>query len=134
MKKLLPLLFIFLVLISCNDDDEANKSVMGTYLLTAIFADPGDGSGEFTSVDSDKKITIYADSTFHTNFSFCNGLSLEADGDSEGTLTSDLLIFNEDCNNSLPSNELWIELSASELIISYLCIEGCSEKYSRIND
>lgn len=129
---LIALLFIFLV--SCDDDDEANSSISGTYQLTAIFSDPGDGSGQFNAVESSKRIIIYSDSSFQSNFSFCNGVTIEADGSGEGTVTSNLLIFNEDCNNTLPSNELNIDLSNAELIISYLCIEGCSEKYTKIDE
>lgn len=132
MKNLLLITLIVLIVTSCSDDDNVHNSVVGTYQLTAIFADPGDGSVEFDPVESERKISLYSDSTFLANFSFCNGLSTEAIGNSKGTFSSSELTFEEDCNNSIPSNKLLIDFTESELIISYSCFEGCSEKYTKI--
>ncbi|GAA5030274.1 hypothetical protein GCM10011506_19290 [Marivirga lumbricoides] len=137
MKKLtsaLSLLLLFSIWCACSEDDGVSKTSLGTYQLTAIYSDPGDGSGDFAPVESNKRITLYQDSTFAANFSLCNGLSIEDTGSTEGTFSSAELSFKADCNNSLPSNELRIDLFESELIIYYSCYEGCSEKYSRINE
>jgi hypothetical protein len=133
MKNLLIISLVVVTLMSCKETDQVEKVVFGTYQLSAIYPDPRDGSGEFNPVESERRITLYKDSTFLANFSFCDGLSIEVNGKSAGTFSSTQLTSTDDCNDSFRFNELSIDFSNSELFIYYLCSEGCTEKYRRIN-
>jgi hypothetical protein len=56
--KILALAVIILTLISCskNDDDTSSNLLIGTWKLTEMLIDPGNGSGTFNSVNSNKNL------------------------------------------------------------------------------
>ena len=56
--KILALAVIILTVISCskNDDDTSSNLLKGTWKLTEVLADPGDGSGTFNLVNSNKNL------------------------------------------------------------------------------
>lgn len=60
MKKLIFTLIIAGILFSCNNDDDSNLNtdLIGNWQLIEVLSDPGDGSGTFSSVESDKTITF----------------------------------------------------------------------------
>ncbi|NNJ37670.1 MAG: hypothetical protein HKP23_00325, partial [Flavobacteriaceae bacterium] len=58
MKKLL--LFFLLLSLACTSDDPEIE-ILGEWQLVEVLADPGDGSGKFKSVDSNKRITFFED-------------------------------------------------------------------------
>ena len=127
MKKLLFLLFVSSLFISCNDDDNDPQTLVGSWRLTAVWLDPGDGSGEFQSVTDGSTLNFSSDGeTVTISTSFCNATNENTATYSEvdGTITL------PECGNFTPYT-IYFEIIASDLILSYPCIEACQYKYNK---
>lgn len=127
MKKLLFALVLlnWLALESCTKTANIEKE----YILVEVLSDPGDGSGVFQAVTSDKKLIIYDDDTFKIeNGKFCSfeeGAGLTGSGTinySEGLMTGD------ECKD----RRHLITQEGEYFTISYPCIEPCAQKYKEI--
>jgi len=128
MKKVIFILITSGILFSCKKNDEANSELIGVWNLTEIYADPGDGSGSFFDVDSDKTITFKRNGVLISNGDLCE-LSTSSDKRTKGTYSQTLSTFNsDDCTNN---QDFPFELNGNTLIISYPCIEGCKAKYEK---
>lgn len=123
---------------SCYKDDNnypvytpSETTLVGTWQLIQVLNDPGNGSGEFYDVDSDKTITFSDDSTVSSNGSLCQ-TSTSSDTPTEGTY-SDLqyIIDSADCyvNEDIPIS---FGIHDTYLIFSYPCIEPCQAKFVKI--
>jgi len=124
MKNFILYLIIIGSLSSCNkSNDNINSGLVGQYKLIEVLADPGDGSGIFQSVSSDKKIEFHSDETVTSNGELCN-MGIESNSATNGTYSLvDSTINSTNCNN------LKFELKGNELIINYPCIEPCRAKF-----
>lgn len=101
MKQLLIILCLIGLLSSCNSDDNlsSNTSLVGEWKLIEILADPGDGSGTFSAVESEKRIKFHQDGTFTSNGTICN-MSIEANNPTSGTYSLiNSTINSQDCNS-----------------------------------
>ena len=130
MKKSILLLLLLNLLISCNKNDQelAPASLIGTWKLTEILQDPGDGSGTFQPVNSNKKIVFVISNQVTSNGVICD-MSINSDTFSTGSYSDATKTINPyDCQN-LTIN---YEVDASSLILSYRCIEGCRAKYIKV--
>lgn len=132
MKKIISLLVISCLLIACSSKDDSNvadEELLGTWKITEVYADPGDGSGTFIPIESNKFVTFNDDGTVISNGSLC-GLG---NGDPSTGIYSilDSKISSSDCvvNGMYTS----FEISGSKLTMTYICIEGCGEKYVKVN-
>jgi len=134
MKKVLLLLGILIYTISCsNDDSEGNTTVdlIGQWKLIATKADPGDGSGTFQNVESDKVVTFLIGGTVASNGTICY-LSIESNNPTSGTYSlTESTISSSNCVATEQNIEF--ELVNSKLIMRYPCIEACEEKFIKIN-
>jgi len=54
-----------------GDDDTTDNEIVGVWKLIQISIDPGDGSGTFQDVETDKTIEFKADGTLISNGSIC---------------------------------------------------------------
>jgi hypothetical protein len=129
MKKTLSLLLL-VVMVSCNCDHEpSNAALEGKWKLVAQLVDPGDGSGIFVKIASDKTLEFSKNATVVSNGSICSmdgGAAIE----SEGTFDKhESIIVTKDCT---PQMKISYTISGNELILSYPCIEGCKAKYLKI--
>lgn len=135
MRNIIPSLLILLssIIFSCSEEEFASTELLGTYRLTAAYVDPGDGSGTFQPVESNRRITLKGDNTYTTNYNFCNTFRTEADTLMSGkyNLEEKFLIAPDICSGTFYSDTLQIELKSKELIIHYICIEGCAEKFTQ---
>lgn len=126
-KTVLYLIPIFPLLLftSCTKDGDG---VIGTWELTEVYSDPGDGSGGFSSVDSRKQITFRPNGEFSAQGDFC---SFSDEGDSQGEYFLETQTIAPDaCGDR--GIELRFDLPNNRtLIISYPCTEACQEKYRR---
>jgi hypothetical protein len=124
--------FIFILIVilySCTSDTDSNSNteLTGNWKLTEVLSDPGDGSGTFKTVESNKIITFKSDGTITSNGSICR-MTLDADNPKTGTYsTSDLIIKPSDCNGF----EYNFEHNKDILIINYPCDEPCRAKYRK---
>ncbi len=130
MNKIFLVLWSFGVLFSCSKSEEnTNTDLIGKWKLIEVLADPGDGSGTFHSVSSDKIIEFHSTGTVTSNGSICS-MSIESNSSSSGTFSlSDSTINSPDC--SAYPLKIGFQKEGSILIISYPCDEACMEKYSK---
>lgn len=131
MKNVIVFLFLIGLLVSCSKDEEPNDTgLIGKWELIEVLNDPGDGSGDFMVVDSDKTIEFFEDGTVTSNGSLCfNGI--DTDMASSGTYSIDEQTINaEGCTHG--DRLTHFELDGDILIISYLCIEPCQAKYKKL--
>ncbi|MGJ8592455.1 MAG: lipocalin family protein [Aquaticitalea sp.] len=134
MKTKFLIFAIVLAFFSCSDDDnippQAVPEVVGTWKLVGVYLDPGDGSGDFETVDSQKTVQFMTDGTVTSNGSLCVS-SAETDNPMSGTYSlEESTITSLECNDT--TIPVTFELVNSQLIIHYTCIEPCKEKYDRI--
>ena len=64
--KIVFAVYIVAVLSSCNETPEENSDVLSRWHMIEQLMDPGDGSGTFQPVVSDKTLTFFVDGTFST--------------------------------------------------------------------
>ena len=99
MKKIVFILFAVGILFSCNNDDDSNTNVelIGNWRLVEIYSDPGDGSGNFETVNSEKTIEFRNDGTLSANGELCV-LNSDSNTPVNGTFSeSDLTIDTPNC-------------------------------------
>jgi hypothetical protein len=136
MKKPLILLILLTLFSACNSDDDTNETVVtnnnpivGQWKLTEQLLDPGDGSGTFMPIISNKTIEFYMDGTVISNGNLCTPGTNTVIG-TVGTFNENQFITSSACATSLGVEyEL---LTNTSLLISYPCIEACQEKYIKI--
>jgi hypothetical protein len=129
MKKSIVVLIFLGFLLSCNKKtDPISSSIVGTWKLIEVLADPGDGSGTFQPVNSTKTIIFDANGNVSSNGSMCD-MSTGANTGSTGTYSDAQATFNSiECQN-LTIN---YELNNTTLILIYPCIEPCKAKYIKV--
>lgn len=116
---------------SCNIDEELNSNtdLVGEWKLVEVLTDPGDGSGTFSAVQSNKIIRFHPDGTLTSNGSICS-MSIEANNPTSGTYSLINSTFNSpDCNSS--DHDYQFEHIGDTLIVIYPCIEPCKVKYKK---
>ncbi|MGI9533051.1 hypothetical protein [Lutimonas sp.] len=120
-----------LVLLSCTSEEiPKDATIIGTWQLIEMYSDPGDGSGTFRPVNSNKTIRFKTNNTFESNGIMCH-LSLASDAASKGTFSETALTIAPDaCELDV---NLTYKIESEYLIIYYFCIEGCGEKFKKIN-
>ncbi|MFC4094414.1 hypothetical protein [Euzebyella saccharophila] len=134
-------LFLFTVIgLSCSDNDDEinpeNPGLIGTWLLVEQYTDPGDGSGEYQKVDSEKSIEFLEDGIFKSNGELCD-LNSDAGANTSGAyVMNDTIISQFSSENYLLPDgcttedfKIFYHLEEGSLVLSYPCIEGCGQKY-----
>lgn len=128
MKISLLICCSYLIILSCSKKSESPANLVTEWHLVEMLVDPGDGSGQFAAVESEKKLTFFTNGTFETNVSFCdpeNGFGLT------GTYNTETgKLFPNDCPELVPGYAY--EIQGNTLLIHLPCIESCIEKYARI--
>ena len=130
MKNHISILLLILFCIGCKDDEPAPE-IVGSWQLIEVLADPGDGSGQFKRVTSEKRITFINDGTFTSRGLICD-FSIDAEGFYDGTFTSTDTGYQISCAESLPL-PLALSIDDGFLLVSFPCIEPCVQKFSREN-
>jgi hypothetical protein len=142
MKKVAIILFV-LFLTNCNSDDNKpsdETEFNGKWKLIEQYLDPGDGSGDFQPIESDRIIELLSDGTVSINGKLCVMSSEVGDietgtymitSSDEADTTYDGEIIPNTCSSR--SAKIYFDLSLSgNLILWYPCIEGCAQKFTRI--
>jgi len=139
MKHCFALILVF-SLFSCTQNDDktftGNIVLIGKWKLIEQLSDPGDGSGVFMPVSSDRVLEFFNNGNVKSNGSLCY-MSYEVGEESSGSFTAidddeyfDGEITPNDCEYS--GTKLYYSFEGSNLIVSYLCIEGCGQKFKKI--
>lgn len=142
MKKLLVTILTF-VFLSCSSDDSkpnGETELIGKWKLIEQYLDPGDGSGDFQSIESERTIEFFSNSTVEINGELCFMSSEVGDKEigtfmitssNEADTTYDGEIIPNTCSSR--SAKVYFDLPLSgNLILWYQCIEGCGQKFKKI--
>ena len=131
-SRLLIALFGIVILLNCSNDDDNNTGILGQWKLAQILADPGDGSGVFTDIDSNKTIIFFEDGTFSSNGNLCFFNSL-TQITTEGTFSLENEEIIPISCDSFAQIILDFKLEGGLMTVYYQCIEACAERYVKIN-
>lgn len=128
MMKKLRFAIVLLIAISC-DHESGPVSLKGKWKLVAQLVDPGDGSGMFINISSEKTLEFYSNATVSSNGSIC---SMDA-----GTTTKTTGTYDEQENSIIPidcvpGNKIYYTIEGKDLILTYTCKEGCKAKYAKL--
>lgn len=137
-KKSLLFLAICCLMLSCTKDkvnattssgSSSSSELIGSWKMIEVLADPGDGSGTFVAVESNKLLTFEANGVVSSNGRICD-MSTHTDSPSSGTYSASQLSFNSaDCTNA--DYDYSFELNGNTLIVTYPCIEACKAKFQK---
>ncbi len=129
MKRILLFFLVLGVLFSCNKDKEPENKLIGDWKLIEVLADPGDGSGTFNAVQSNKIIRFENDGIITSNGNLCD-MSINSDNATSGTYSiTDMTLNSPDC--SYPDYGITFDVNGNTLMINYPCIEPCIAKYEK---
>lgn len=125
------MLFAAIAIYACGCSKEEEGQQAATYEskwnLSAVYMDPGDGSGNFTPVTSSKYFEFYADGTLKSNGEIC---SMDADTQQAtvGTFsaTNKTLV---SANCAVSTWNITYEMRGDTLDVYYPCIEPCIARY-----
>jgi hypothetical protein len=132
MKKIIFMSLILPLLISCNNEDLDFDEITGKWQLVEVLMDPGDGSGTFESVTSNRTITFAASGEFIAKGELCDISISDTNASSGSYSTGDETLTIDDCIGT--NNTISYILDDKSLILVYTCIEGCRHKYEKIED
>ncbi len=122
--------FAILVILSLFTSCKKNKrdSLTGTWELKEVLMDPGNGSGVFTAVSSDKNLVFNTNGNVNSNGIICD-MSIESNTSTSGTYSeNDSTIISATCQNLI----IKYELIGDTLILIYPCFEACKAKYIKV--
>lgn len=131
MKKIAINTVLILFLISCSKtkSEDIQPKIISNWKLTEILMDPGDGSGTFQAVQSNRILQFKDNNQVVCNEKLCEMTSSSA-MNSTGTYSeSEESIIPTDCQNS----KIKYKINEDTLILFYQCFEACESKYIRIN-
>ena len=131
-KQALLILLLAGLFSTCSDDtSEEPKTLVGTWKLSAVYFDPGDGSGDFQATDIDKRIEFFADGRVESEDNLCFAGNSGGSASSGFYILPDSILQVDGCPEApFPTR---FSLRKESLILSYPCIEACQEKYVRAN-
>lgn len=142
MKKYL-LVVLLVIISSCTSDDSKpidETGLIGKWKLIEQLADPGDVSGTFQPISSQRVIEFFSEGTVSVNGDLCF-MTSEVRETVTGTYmktsdnNSDTQYYGEIIPNSCSSRsaKVYFDLPVSgNLILWYQCIEGCGQKFAKI--
>lgn len=129
MRILYILLTGVILVAACEKKDKETAEITGSWKLIELYGDPGDGSGDFTPVESEKIIEFRADGTVWSNGDICL-MSPAAAAPTTGTYSAeDSTINSVSCLSEI---NIFFEIRGEYLILSYPCIEPCQAKFEKI--
>lgn len=127
------ILFVsYVLLISCQSENSTLQKfeLIGDWKLVEVLSDPGNGTGSFVSVDSEKTMTFLSDGTLTSNGSLCS-LDYTTLIPTSGVYSLiDSTYTTNDCGNS--GIQYTFEQHENTLIVSYPCIEACQSMFIKI--
>ncbi|GAB5557978.1 MAG: hypothetical protein SchgKO_21910 [Schleiferiaceae bacterium] len=127
MRQVLTALFFLWALLGFSQEEY--KEYHGTWVLTQVYSDPGDGSGEFYDVESDKIITIDSELKIESNADLCRIYGKVGESTSGQLVSEDGVLKLKSCSDGF--QQVYFECKGDVLIMRYICKEGCAEKYVR---
>lgn len=117
------------LLASCGPEPPTAVEFLGTWKLNEQYIDPGDGSGTFKIVLTNKTLTLLPDGHFTSNGTMCTINSSSDNASYTGTyvLAADSTM-TPDCSS--PDTKIRFSMKGRTLYLTYLyCIEPCQQKF-----
>ena len=104
-----------------------DSDLIGKWKLTEIYSDPGDGSGTYEPTDFDKTLEFSLDGQLTvTNGTICYiNTSTTEDTTETYSIDGDTI--------TTASCKVLFNFEGRNLVIGQYCIEGCGEKYIKVN-
>ncbi|XCF07480.1 hypothetical protein ABI125_06380 [Tamlana crocina] len=109
---------------------------MGQWKLIEQLMDPGDGSGTFQPVTSNRVFEFFSDGSVTVNGDMCY-ITTEIGDKTTGSYVetsesdwNDGEISPPDC--SFEDTKIYYQIEGENLILWYQCIEGCGQKFIKI--
>jgi hypothetical protein len=135
MKKAILLFSFFTILFACTNDGfsdiQNDPELVGSWKMSGYLSDPGDGSGQFTAVESKKVINFSADGSLTCNGDLCSMLSTSTDMNTSGIyLGNSIILDNLECNNEQDLNIRYQRIGDT-LLLYYPCKEPCFVEYKK---
>jgi hypothetical protein len=126
MRIILIVFSSILLVFSCTKQESTDSDILGRWRLTEVLLDPGDGSGTFQSVSSDKIIEFHSDGTVTSNGEICY-MSIDSNSPSNGTYSiSKSTIYSSNCS----SEGIKYQRTGTTIVLSYPnCDEPCATKF-----
>lgn len=132
MNKIIILLFALAIIASCKKSDEnKNTELTGKWKMTDVLSDPGDGSGTFHPVSTNKYIEFRSDGTLYSNGSLVNNSTEIIEADSGTYLLADSTFTSYRIFIDLPLKMHFIQ-EGSVLTVNYPCIESCRARFRKM--
>jgi hypothetical protein len=129
MKTTFFLSLLLFTLLSCEKElIPLQGDLGGVWHLKEVLTDPGDGSGRFFKVTSDKTIQFFEDHTVTSNGNLCD-LSIESTVTSTAKYSLvDSSFTSKNCNYT--GRNVLFRLQSSDTMLVYIpCFEPCVSKY-----
>ncbi len=136
MNKTILIVLITTTFYSCTQEEDIfskNTELICKWNLIEQLVDPGDGSGTFQPIDSERTIEFFKNGKVVSNGSFCS-MSSNSGQKSYGVFNDnkEIITPKEDCNSS--EYKIYYKLIDGYLHLSYQCIEGCAQKFEKISN
>ncbi len=132
MKNLMLICLTLPLFISCNSDELNFEELTGKWQLVEVLMDPGDGSGVFETVTSNRTITFAESGAFISKGDLCEISDSDENASSGSYNTIDETLTIDSCDDL--NSTITYKLKNKRLILVYTCIEGCKHKYQKIED
>ncbi len=144
MKKIVFVLLTAAIVFNCSSDEgkpSEDNQLLGKWQLIEQLLDPGDGSGTFQTINSERVIEFFSDGTLKINGELCF-MASEVGEEERGTyqITSDHTADTTHDGEIIPntsdsrSAKVYFDLPLSgHLILWYQCIEPCGQKFQKID-
>lgn len=123
---------LFLIASGCaKETSKPQTGIIGKWKLVEEMVDPGNGSGTFQPVSSDKVIVFLGNGTFQANDGMCF-MSSQVTSNQTGSYDATTETFSpNNCSNMAPLSYQY-SVNGNTLTLTYPCICGCQQKYTRI--
>ena len=142
--RILYYCFLIFLIISCSDDDEHNflpgDTIPGKWILVEAYSDPGDGSGDYEPVNSNRYVEIKEELDIVTsNIPFCSfNFNTETEELYTAQITDEIIdqpvsTFNADFGLVAGDCQSLVYHEPPYLKIEPICYEGCGFKYRKID-
>ena len=139
MKRSISILLALFIMgcTSSNMNVDGNTELLGKWKLMEQLSDPGDGSGVYVPITSNRVVQFFSNGTVSMNGILCY-MSSEVGDTNTGIyseLTEDNTFFDGEI---LPDNceyseaKVCYSIKEGKLILYYQCIEGCAQKFSKL--
>jgi hypothetical protein len=131
-KQSISILSILFILFSCSDDSpEPTTDLIGKWKLVEVLNDPGDGSGVFGKVNSEKHLIFgYNEMVTSNGDMFSNSTEIGVSTTAIYSLDDSTIMKSA---TSTPFEKLYFQLEKGQLTMgNFGCIEACSAKFTKV--